>query len=47
MKENVILTLLIVLVLLFVVLIATMPKALDHAVAQSMETYLELNGYVE
>lgn len=47
MKENIILTLLIVLVILFAVLVITTPKALDKAVAQSMENYLELNGYVE
>lgn len=47
MKENIIIGLLLVLVFLFTVLISITPKALDKAVAQSMETYLELNGYVE
>lgn len=52
MKDNLIIALLLVLIALFLMQYRhaspyITQSNLDNAVAQSMETYLELNGYVE
>jgi len=46
MQNNIIIAMLLAIVLFLGYLVHITPLAIDRAVAQSFETYLELNGYL-
>jgi hypothetical protein len=46
MHNNIVIVMLFTIVLLLGYLVHITPLAIDKAVAQSFETYLELNGYL-